>query len=119
MVNVCPDMPAITLLPAKIVNDLRIIADYLVKSPGDNHTGMCMKVRRCMLFTCMCPCRHHEPVCSDKVQPVGEGYELSPSEQPRRVLTPSLCKILIDLLFLFINSIASLAPKEEQLHCIL
>lgn len=34
-------MPAITLLPAKIVNDLRIIADYLVKSPGDNHTGVC------------------------------------------------------------------------------
>lgn len=34
------DMPAITLLPAKIVTELRVIADYLAKAPGDNHTDI-------------------------------------------------------------------------------
>ena len=32
-------MPAIVLLPAKMVGDLRVIAEYLVKAPGENHTG--------------------------------------------------------------------------------
>ena len=35
----CTDLPAIVLLPAKMVTELRVIADYLVKAPGDNHTG--------------------------------------------------------------------------------
>lgn len=34
------DMPAITLLPVQVVKDLRVIADYLVKSPGINHTDI-------------------------------------------------------------------------------
>lgn len=34
------DMPIITLLPSKVVLELRVIADYLVKAPGDNHTDI-------------------------------------------------------------------------------
>ena len=34
------DLPGMTLLPARVVADLRIIADYLVKAPGENQTGL-------------------------------------------------------------------------------
>ncbi len=44
------DMPAITLLPVQVVKDLRVIADYLVKSPGINHTGMILHARCCVIM---------------------------------------------------------------------
>ncbi len=49
------DMPAITLLPAKMVNDLRVIAEYLVKAPGENHTGRSVCVCVCVCVMC-CLC---------------------------------------------------------------
>lgn len=45
------EMPAITLLPAKLVNDLRVIADYLVKAPGENQTGII--IESIVTGTCM------------------------------------------------------------------
>ena len=69
-------MPEITLLPAKIVNNLRVIADYLVKAPGDNHTGTifpCCAVNQDHFF------RYHEFICSDSLQSVRKSYEFTPS----------------------------------------
>ena len=34
------DMPELVLLPARVVDDLRLVADYLVKAPGENQTGI-------------------------------------------------------------------------------
>lgn len=77
----CTDLPAIILLPAKMVTELRVIADYLVKAPGDNHTGKVIlppAYPACII----CACRHCELVCSDSLQSVGEGHEPTPSNQP-------------------------------------
>ena len=38
-VCVCVESAPLTLLPARVVADLRLIADYLVKAPGENTTG--------------------------------------------------------------------------------
>lgn len=93
-------MPAITLLPAKMVNDLRVIANYLVRAPGDNHTGMIIHNERIQIWyeaaysdypSCHVS-RYYELVCSDSLQSVGEGYEFTPSEQSRAVFTPTICK---------------------------